>query len=599
MAALDPQFMAILKKVLNDRFVPHLPRLLDERRPPEEQTAKQASRAFSAFALHKLLGLLPREAAAAVVDDFQDRGLDAIYYHAPKETLYLLQTKLKASEQFKQDEAQAFCDGVRTLLRQDFAAFNAHVQRRQAEIEGALGACSHIQLVVPYTGDGVTRPAIEALDALLDDVAQDDERVTRNVLYYSAEEITRDLRAEQAYHPVHTDLRLQHVHKVEEPRATYYGVAQLADLVALHEQHDKGLYERNIRYFLGSGTSEVNRAIKATLLDNPADFFYLNNGVTAVCDSIDPKEVNRAGFKKLRVRGLSIINGAQTVASAAEFVARNPGHSITNAKVMFTLIKAPADGAFGKRVTKARNHQNPVQAANFASLDETQERLRQEAAHLGFEYHYRPEVLVRANGRVITLEEALRALATLHDDPRYPVWLKSEPARLSNPDGTEYQRLFDAQLTGAALINAVLCSRVIRDLLLSSELRAPSRSQERLIYRHGVHAITAVLMKRLRTKIRAAVPMDPATLPALLSLPFDELRQQAFDTARGRLIGEGPLAYFRNQSNVGSFIADLMATNYGRAADPDLAAIRHVAGAAEAYPRKRLFDYLSPRAPQL
>lgn len=598
MAALEPQFMAILKKVLNDRFVPHLPRLLDERRPPEEQAGKQASRAFSAFALHKLLGLLPREAAAAVVDDFQDRGLDAIYYHAPKETLYLLQTKLKASEQFKQDEAQAFCDGVRTLLRQDYAAFNAHVQRRQTEIEDALGACSHIQLVVPYTGDGVTRPAIEALDALLAEVAQDDERVIASVLYYSADDITRDLLAEQAYSPVNTDLRLQHVQKVEEPRATYFGVAQLADLVALHQQHDKGLYERNIRYFLGSSTSEVNRAIKATLRDNPADFFYLNNGVTAVCDSIDPKD-NRAGFKKLRVRGLSIINGAQTVASAAEFVARNPGHGIANAKVMFTLIKAPADGAFGKRVTKARNHQNPVQAANFASLDETQERLRQEVAHLGFEYHYRPEVLARANGRVITLEEALRALATLHDDPRYPVWLKSEPARLSNPEGTEYQRLFDAQLTGAALINAVLCSRVIRDLLLSSELRAPSRSQERLVYRHGVHAITAVLMKRLRTKVRAPLPMDPASLPALVSLPFDELRQQAFDTARGRLVGEGPLAYFRNQSNVSSFMAELMATNYGRAADPELAAIRHVAGAAEAYPRKRLFDYLSPRAPQI
>lgn len=598
MAALEPQFMAILKKVLNDRFVPHLPRLLDERRPPEEQAGKQASRAFSAFALHKLLGLLPREAAAAVVDDFQDRGLDAIYYHAPKETLYLLQTKLKASEQFKQDEAQAFCDGVRTLLRQDYAAFNAHVQRRQTEIEDALGACSHIQLVVPYTGDGVTGPAKEALDALLAEVAQDDERVIARVLYYSADDITRDLRAEQAYTPVNTDLRLQHVQKVEEPRATYFGVAQLAELVALHQQHDKGLYERNIRYFLGSGTSEVNRAIKATLLDNSADFFYLNNGVTAVCDSIDPKDT-RGGFKKLRVRGLSIINGAQTVASAAEFVALNPGHSIANAKVMFTLIKAPADGAFGKRVTKARNHQNPVQAANFASLDETQERLRQEVAHLGFEYHYRPEVLVRADRQIITLEEALRALATLHDDPRYPVWLKSELARLSNPDGPEYQRLFDAQLTGAALINAVLCSRVIRDLLLSSELRAPSRSQERLVYRHGVHAITAVLMKRLRTKIRAPLPMDPATLPALVSQPFDELRQQAFDTARGRLIGEGPLAYFRNQSNVSSFMAELMATNYGRAADPELAAIRHVAGAAEAYPRKRLFDYLSPRAPQL
>lgn len=598
MAALEPQFMAILKKVLTDRFVPLLPRLLDERRPPEEQASKQASRAFSAFALHKLLGLLPREAAAAVVDDFQDRGLDAIYYHAPKETLYLLQTKLKSSEQFKQDEAQAFCDGLRTLLRQDYAAFNAHVQRRQTEIEDALGGCSHIQLVVPYTGDGVTGPAQEALDALLAEVTQDDERIVANVLYYSADDITRDLRAEQAYTPVNTDLRLQHVHKVEEPRATYFGVAPLADLVDLHQQYDKGLYERNIRYFLGTSTSEVNRAIKATLLDNPADFFYLNNGVTAVCDSIDPKDT-RAGFKKLRVRGLSIINGAQTVASAAEFVARNPGHSIANAKVMFTLIKAPADGAFGKRVTKARNHQNPVQAANFASLDETQERLRQEVAHLGFEYHYRPEALARANGRVITLEEALRALATLHDDPRYPVWLKSEPARLSNPDGLEYQRLFDAHLTGAALINTVLCSRVIRDLLLSSELRAPSRSQERLVYRHGVHAITAVLMKRLRSKIRAPLPMAPATLPALVSQPFDELRQQAFDIARGRLIGEGPLAYFRNQGNVVSFLSELMTTNFGLGADPAIATLRNVAGPAEAYPRKRLFDYLSPRAPEI
>src|SRR3546814_19393323 len=64
---------------------------------------------------------------------------------------------------------------------------------------------------------------------------------------------------------------------------------------------------------------------------------------------------------------------SQTVASAAEFVAQHPGKNIDDAKVMLTLIKAPADGPFGKRVTKARNHQNPVQTANFASLDENQE----------------------------------------------------------------------------------------------------------------------------------------------------------------------------------------------------------------------------------
>ena len=98
---------------------------------------------------------------------------------------------------------------------------------------------------------------------------------------------------------------------------------------------------------------------------------------------------------------------------------------------MFTLIKAPADGPFGKRVTKARNHQNPVQTANFASLDENQERLRQEVALLGVTYHYRPEALA-TDSQSISLDEALRALASQQGDPRYTVWLKSEPARLTN-----------------------------------------------------------------------------------------------------------------------------------------------------------------------
>ncbi|HEK0913840.1 TPA: AIPR family protein [Pseudomonas aeruginosa] len=596
MAALEPQYMTILKKVLAARFVPFLPPLLGNANPTD-QAAKQLSRAFSAFALHKLLDITPQAAAASVVDDFNDKGIDAIHYHAPSETLYLLQTKLKETEQFKQEDALPFCEGIRLLLKQDFTAFNGNFQNRKTDIESALDACSHIQLVVPYTGDGVSKTASDALQALLDDEDLDEERLVKQVEYYTAAEITRDLLAEQAYQPVHTDIALQKHAKVENPRTTYYGVARLADLVELHQTHGKALYERNIRYFLGSGKSEVNKAIKTTLHDAPVDFFYLNNGVTAVCDLIEPKS-GKNGVRKFKVRGLSIINGAQTVASAAEFVRQHPGKSIDDAKVMLTLIKAPADGSFGKQVTKARNHQNPVQTANFASLDEHQERLRQEIAHLGFDYHYRPEASATGT-KAITLDEALRALALQQNDPRYAVWLKSEPARLANPDSAEYQSLFTAALPGATLVNAVLCYRAIRSLVVDYEQKAPARSQERLIYRHGIHAITAVMMKRLRNKIGAAAVIDPATLPALISQPLDQLRQQAFDLGRQRLIVEGPLAYFRNQGNVAAFLADLMEAHFALAADPALAPLRNIQNAAEAYPRQRLIDYLSSRAPQL
>jgi hypothetical protein len=79
MAAIQAQYMVILKKVLAERFVPLLPPLLDTKKSATEQQAKQLSRAFSAFALHKLLGVTPQVAAASVVDDFNDKGIDAIH----------------------------------------------------------------------------------------------------------------------------------------------------------------------------------------------------------------------------------------------------------------------------------------------------------------------------------------------------------------------------------------------------------------------------------------------------------------------------------------------------------------------------------------
>lgn len=597
MAALESQHMTVLKKVLAERFVPSLPPLLDTTKPAAEQQAKQLSRAFSAFVLHKLLDITPQEAATSVVDDFNDKGIDAVHYDEESETLYLLQAKLKESEQFKQEDALPFCEGIRLLIRQEFSGFNRNFTNRKADIEAALDACSHIKLVVPYTGDGISKTASDILQALLDDANLDEERLDKQVTYYTAAEVARDLLAEQAYQPVHTDIALQKHAKVETPRTTYYGIARLTDLVALHKDKGKALYERNIRYFLGSSRSEVNKAIKTTLHDSPADFFYLNNGVTAVCDLIEPK-ATKNGVKRFKVRGLSIINGAQTVASAAEFVAQHPGCNIEDAKVMLTLIKAPADGPFGRRITKARNHQNPVQKANFASLDENQERLRQEAALLGFTYHYRPEALA-TDSHSISLDEALRTLASQQGDPRYAVWLKSEPARLANPESAEYQALLPATLTGVALVNAVLCHRAIRTLVVSYEQRASARSQEKLIYRHAIHVITAVMMKRLRQLIRAATVMDAAAIPVLISRPLDELRQQTFDLGRQRLLGEGPLAYFRNQGSVASFMADLMETHFVLTADPTLPTLRNINTAADAYPRKRLLDYLSGKAPQL
>ena len=46
-------------------------------------------------------------------------------------------------------------------------------------------------------------------------------------------------------------------------------------------------------------------------------------------------------------------------------------------------------------------------------------------------------------------------------------------------------------------------------------------------------------------------------------------------------------------------LADLMETHFALTADPAIAPLRNIQTAADVYPRKRLLDYLSSRAPQL
>ena len=599
MASLSNEHMTMLKKVLNERFIVNnlLPKINDKTKKPQDLHTKQESRAFSAFALHKILDITPKQASKSVTDDFKDKGLDAIYYDDKNETLYLVQAKLKSSEEFQQAEAQSFCEGVRLLLAQNFTQFNDLIKNRQSEIETALDTCSYIKFIFPFTGERMSQSAIQSIENLINDERENEERLCCDFIYYQADDIVKDLLAEQQFNPVHETLILQKLQKIEEPKTTYFGVISIEDLVKLHATHGKALYERNIRYFLGSNKSEVNNAIKTTLQQQPTDFFYLNNGITAICDKIEPKGSPKA--KKLKVRNLSIINGAQTVATCAEFVAENASHDISQAKVMFTLIQATAEQAFSKQITKSRNHQNPVQIANFASLDDTQERLRQESAILNYGYYYRPEARNTSGVNSFDLNEAIHALALEMVDTRFVTFLKREFTKLTNPDSKFYQAIFNDELTAHHLINAVLCYREIMGLLLQAENSSPPNSRERMIYRHGKYAIASVLMKRLSKKIHAAQLMKADEIKVLISQPFDILRQQASDLGHRDILDKGALAYFKNQNDVVHYVSELMTINYQLTDNIAVNRLNNIAGQVEDFPKERLLKFLSQSAQKI
>ena len=427
MSALSNEHLTLLICNLESDYVAHLPALLPNTKPHSEQVTKNRSRAFSAFALRHHLGISEKDAAEAVIDDFDDVGIDAIYFHGASQTLYFVQTKLQKGAEFKQDEALAFCQGVRKCLVQDFAGFNGHFIRRQGEIESALDDCNTIQLVVVHIGAGMSYHASSALVDLINDDTHGDQRLAATVLEFDASRIVPALQASKANRRV--DVEKLTIHKwatVSEPRTTYFGYVRVSDLVTLYAKEKSALFDKNIRLFLGP-KSEVSQSIQKTLAEKPEHFFYLNNGVTVLCERIDSK--SNGGGKRLKIVGFSVINGAQTISSAAQFVADNPCADISAARVTITLIQADADGSFGKSVTRARNHQNKVESADFLALDDEQERLRRELALLGIHYSYKAEQIDGVvSDTKIKAPEATGELSELL--PSSPVFATPKPERL-------------------------------------------------------------------------------------------------------------------------------------------------------------------------
>jgi hypothetical protein len=186
MSALTPDYLTLLHSNIISSYLPHLPPLVPHKKSADDVQKKNLSRSFSAFTILHLTDIGEVEAAQAVVDDFDDYGLDAIYYHAPAETVYLIQSKLKASLQFTQEEALAFCQGIRKLLKQDLDDFNAHVQARRFEITDALDNCSAIQLVVAHTGSGISKHAKDAVDELIADETHGEDRLKPTLIDFDA-----------------------------------------------------------------------------------------------------------------------------------------------------------------------------------------------------------------------------------------------------------------------------------------------------------------------------------------------------------------------------------------------------------------------------
>lgn len=175
--------------------------------------------------------------------------------------------------------------------------------------------------------------------------------------------------------------------KVEKPFEAVTLLLRPKSIYELFERYGFALFFKNVRNPLIQ--SDFNEEIEKTILENPAYFWYYNNGITAIT-SILPTIGNRA--EKIKITGLQIINGAQTVYAIyrAYKNASLGRREIMDSESFINLRLLKSGGKdFDLNVTRYTNSQNPVNDRDFCANDDVQIRLQNESFNTNIWYEKR------------------------------------------------------------------------------------------------------------------------------------------------------------------------------------------------------------------
>ena len=165
------------------------------------------------------------------------------------------------------------------------------------------------------------------------------------------------------------------------PRKALIGRLSGSQLAGLFRRYKSSLFALNLRNYIGDNAT--NKGIRETASSDPDDFFFFNNGLSALASDI---ELDASDPLKVRCKRFSIINGAQTVRSLSKAQA-NDRDSLREVQVLIRLSEVsprmtPEEQRFLDSVTKLNNTQNTIKVSDFRSNDAVQQDLNAKFAQL-------------------------------------------------------------------------------------------------------------------------------------------------------------------------------------------------------------------------
>ena len=468
---------------------------------PNQLKKRRLTRALAAFAVARLAEREIPDLVQYVTDGARDGGIDLIYFDPQAKTLYLVQSKWHETGRGSISLADAikFLSGVKKVLKNDLSTFNEKVRRRSSDIERALyDTDAKFVLVIAHTGQ----------DAISDEVSveineyvseQNDPTPIMSVTIMAQRDLHNAAVRGIAGVPISLDIQLRQWGEFRDPYYAVYGQVVASDVAAWYAAHGISLFADNIRQFITR--SSVNDDIVSTLIHAPHDFWYYNNGLTLIADTVAKKPFGgkNTDFGIFECKAVSVVNGAQTVGAIHAAFSQNPDGP-ANAFVSLRIIAtANSPASFKQNVTRNTNTQNAIEKRDFVALDPQQERLQQELAFQDVRYLYKTGSTSDGGVETFDLVDATIALACSRADVAFAVQAKREISRLwEDINSSPYTQLFNPTLTGPALWDLVRILRAIDSTLQAFGDNATGRV--RLVCIHGNRFIAWLVFRTLSSR---------------------------------------------------------------------------------------------------
>lgn len=417
----------------------------------KDDDAKLYSRGLAAICLAGLAGTEYAQITKYIVDGSKDNGVDGVLYDSLKNKLYIVQSKWssKGTGTIDTGDLHKFISGVYDLLNEDWAKFNKRVAAISNEISKAIRNDPEIVLVATYNSDNPISSECQSIvnDFLAENNSDSQEVVTFRL--FDLNRVLRTIKTVKSGAKSDVEVNLLQWGEQKEPYYAIYGKISCADVAEWYVTHADLLFSENIRNTLPE--SEINVQIESALLHKPADFWYLNNGITAIADDLVRRPIGLGDQKESaywKAGNLKIVNGAQTTGSIAKAYAKNPS-AVKKAYVQIKVISlenAPIDIA--NRITTATNTQNRVEPKDFLALDPLQDGIAESMKKIGIQYCYRRGEKVSDPTSGLDVQELALVLAVSSSNVASVTVAKRNAGSLTDPNAY-YPKLFDKPVQAA------------------------------------------------------------------------------------------------------------------------------------------------------